>query len=128
MEFVHPISRVTSQSAPKGDWKVVRSRDDSARPRSSYPTYKSSIPPQARPAKCSPIWLVNGVTPACLMVTWLRGSRLWTIWSDFPSFLMTQNQHDRYEEFEGSYTPASILTLMSQQTSSYIPGRIGMLR
>ena len=78
--------------------------------------------------KCSPIWLVNRVTPVCLIVTWLRGSRLWTIWSDFPSFLTMQNQCDWYEELEGSYVPASILTLMRWQTSSYIPGRIRMLR
>ena len=108
MEFAHPIGRVTSWSALKGNWKVVRSWDNSARLHLSYQTYKSSIPPQVHPAKCSPIWLVNGVTLACLMVTWLRGLRLWTIRSDFPSFLMMRNQHDWYEEFEGCVTNQGI--------------------
>src|SRR5260370_30713390 len=37
-EFVHPIGRVTSQSDPNGDWNVVRSREVSTSPHSSYPT------------------------------------------------------------------------------------------
>ncbi|ETW85295.1 hypothetical protein HETIRDRAFT_310108 [Heterobasidion irregulare TC 32-1] len=34
-EFVHPMGRVTSRWAPNGVWNVVKSRDDSASPRSS---------------------------------------------------------------------------------------------
>ena len=94
-ELVHPIGNIMSRSVLNGDWKVVRSRDDSDRPRLSYPTYKSSILPQARPAKCSPIWSVKGVTLACLMVTLLSGSRLCMIRSDLPSFLIMQNHQDR---------------------------------
>src|SRR6202008_3940090 len=106
-EFIHPIGSVTSRSVPKGDWNVMRSRDVSTSPRSSYPTYKSSMLPHVRPAKCSPIWSVKGVTPACFIVTWFSGSRLCTMRNNLPSFLTTQNHLDRYDEFDGSYTPAT---------------------
>ena len=33
-EFVHPMGSVTSHRAPKGDWKVVRSRESGASPHS----------------------------------------------------------------------------------------------
>ena len=84
--------------------------------------------PQALPAKCSASCSVKGGTPECCIVTLLRGSSDCTILSDFPSFLTTQNHRDRYEEFEGSNTPASIFCCMSRQTSLYIPGGIGMFR
>ena len=45
-KFIHPISKVTSLSAPNGVWNVVRSLKCSASTRLSYPTYKSRIPPQ----------------------------------------------------------------------------------
>ena len=64
-EFVQPIGSVVSRSSPKGDWKVVMSREDSASGRLSYPTYKSSMPPQARPANVSVRWSGMGVTPEC---------------------------------------------------------------
>src|SRR5277367_180930 len=91
-ELVHPIGRVVSRNAPKGVWKVVRSREEIASARSSYPTNKSIMLLQARPAKCSASCSVKGGTPECAMVTWLRGSRDCTIQSDLPSFLTTQNQ------------------------------------
>src|SRR5215510_12746997 len=60
------------------------------------------------------------------MVTLLSGSRLWTGRSDFPSFLRTQNHRKRYEELEGSYTPASNLVRIILHTSSKSPGGIGI--
>src|SRR5215510_608985 len=60
------------------------------------------------------------------MVTLLRGSRLWTGRSDFPSFLRMQNHHERYEELDGSYTPASNLVQIILHTSLKSPGGIGI--
>ena len=47
---------------------------------------------------------------------------------DFPSFFTMQNHCDRYDELDGSKTPALIFLLISAQTSSCIPGGIGMFR
>ena len=64
-EFVQPMGSVTSRCAPNGVWNVVKSREDSAISRSSYPTYRSSKPRQGRPANCSAIWSGIGGTPEC---------------------------------------------------------------
>ena len=45
------------------------------------------------------------------MVTALRGSKLCTSRRLFPSFFNTQNHRERYDELDGSYTPASIFAL-----------------
>lgn len=58
------------------------------------------------------------------MVTLFSGSRLCTI-RRLPSFFSTQNHLDLYDEFEGSYTPASIFLLISAVISLYSPGGIG---
>ena len=76
--------------------------------------------PQALPAKCSASCSVKGGTPECCIVTLLRGSSDCTILSDFPSFLTMQNHRDRYEEFEGSNTPASIPEVSSL---GIVPGK-----
>ena len=44
------------------------------------------------------------------MVTALRGCKSWTMRRD-PFFFLTQNQWDRYEALDGSYTPAAIFFL-----------------
>ena len=82
----------------------------------------------ALPANCSASCSVNGGTPECAIVTWFNGSRDWTIRSDFPSFFTTTNHLERYDEFDGSNTPASILSFTSRQTSLYSPGGIGIFR
>src|SRR3954454_2802466 len=46
--------------------------------------------------------------------------------SNFPSFLVTQNQRDLYDAFDSSYTPTTIFSLRIRMTSLYIPGGIGM--
>lgn len=45
----------------------------------------------------------------------------------FPSFL-TQNHLERYDEFDGSVTPASILRCNTSHTCSWMPGGIGIFR
>ena len=72
--------------------------------------------PQARPAKRSVMWSGIGGTPLCCIVIRLRGSSECTIRS-FPSFLSTQNQRERYEALEGSYTPEAIFLRMISSTS-----------
>ncbi len=125
-ELVQPIGKVTRRSAPNGVWKVVRSRDDSAKDLSSYPTNKSRIPPQALPAKCAANSSVAGGRPECAIVTAFNGSRLCTSHKLFPSFFNTQNHLERYDELEGSYTPAPILVLIILHTSWYIGAGIGI--
>ena len=61
-----------------------------------------------------------------LIVTRFSGCRLWTR-RILPFFFGTQNQLDRYEEFDGSYTPEAILSLMYCMTSPRIPGGTGIL-
>jgi hypothetical protein len=55
-----------------------------------------------------------------------NGSKLWTSRRELEAFLRTQNHRNQYEEFEGSYTPAASFFRITAQTSSYIPGGIGM--
>src|SRR5882762_8548071 len=102
------------------------SLDSSANSRSSYPTYKSNIPPHARPANFDAKSSVAGGKPECAMVTAFNGSKLCTILRLFPSFLATVNQRDLYDAFEGSYTPASIFLCNILQTWSYMPGGMGI--
>src|ERR1044071_3611998 len=125
-ELVHPMGNVTSRKAPNGVWNVVRSLDDSASRRSSYPTYKSRIPPHARPLKCSARESAAGGQPKCAMVTALSGSKLCTILKDTPSFFVTVNQRDWYDKLDGSYVPALIFVAIKSQTFSYIPGGMGI--
>jgi hypothetical protein len=68
----------------------VKSHDLLSNARSSYPTYRSRIPPQVRPAKCSASWSVYGGTPECWIVTAFSSSRLWTMRS-LPPFFRTVN-------------------------------------
>eukprot|EP00064_Thunnus_orientalis_P025718 superscaffoldBa00013780_g26131 len=123
-EFVQPMGKVLSRNAPYGVENVVMSLDFSAKCRSSYPTYKSRVPPQALPANASANSSVAGGKPECAIVTAFNGSKLWTNRSFLPSFLTTQNQRDLYDEFEGSYTPESSLFFIIAQTSLKIPGGI----
>src|SRR5271156_5001766 len=84
-ELVHLIGNVVRRNAPNGVWNVVRSRDDVASARLSYPTCRSIILLHARPANCSASWSVNGGTPEWAIVTLLSGSKDCTIRKDFPS-------------------------------------------
>ncbi len=125
-KLVHPIGSVTSCSAPNGVWNIIISLDFSSNVLSSYPTYKSNVALQDLPAKCSASLSVAGGTPKCFIVTVFKGSRLYMSRRLLLSFLMMQNQHEQYEEFEGSYMPACIFVRMILQTSSNIPGGIGI--
>ena len=80
---------------------MVKLCEDSANKRSSYPTNKSKVALQARPAKCSANGSVAGGNPECAIVTLFNSSRLWTIRRLFPSFFKTVNHLDQYEELEG---------------------------
>ena len=123
-EFVHPIGNVTNLKALKGIWNVVRSLEHSASTLSLYLTYKSNIPLHTLPVKCITNSSVAGGNPECMIVTLFKGSRLCMMRKLFLFFLITQNHLERYELFEDSYTPASILLLIIPQTSSCIAGSI----
>ena len=90
-ELVYPIGSVTNLKAPKGIWNVVRSLEHFVSTLSSYPTYRSNIPPQALPAKCIASSSVARGNPECAIVTLFKGLRLCMICRLFPSFLITQN-------------------------------------
>src|SRR5271163_1186427 len=98
MEFVQPICNVTNLRAPKGVWKVVKSLELSANVRSSYLTYKSNNPPQDHTENWAARVSVAGGIPECAIVTSFKGSKLCTSRKFFPSFFITQNHLDLYEE------------------------------
>ena len=70
-------------------------------------------------------WSTNGGTAALRMVTALRGCKSCTKRSE-PFFFGTQNQRERYDASERSYTPAAIFSLNMSMTLSSIPVGIGM--
>jgi len=68
---------------------------------SSYPTNRSRSPKQLRPPNDSANCSVKGGAAESQIVTALSSCRSWTIRS-LPFFFKTVNQHERYEELEGS--------------------------
>ena len=113
---------------PKGVWKVVRSRNDIASARSSYPTYKSIMLLQACPAKCSASCSIKGDAPECRIVTALSGSKDCMMQREVLSFFTMQNHCDQYKELDDLNMPASILSWISLHTSLWSTGGMGMLR